>query len=194
MVVKNPDDPNRPTNSGKTVYQITPDTPSLIRGFGTDAFPERLTAFLSAVGTLLDRHAARRTLQMVPLRLNVAQQITLSPGPHSDLIEVIIREFAPRFTPDGVLVYAGDTGRKWDSYFDEDALHALGVTIDSAGAKMPDVVIHYEAREWLVVVEAFDSVGPIDPLRRSQLKKLFAASTAPVVYVTAFHTMQAMGR
>lgn len=38
LIVKNPDKPNRPTNSGQTVYQLTADVLSLIRAYGTDAF------------------------------------------------------------------------------------------------------------------------------------------------------------
>ena len=57
---------------------------------------------------------------------------------------------------------------------------------------MPDVVIYHEAKRWLVVVEAFDSVGPIDALRRAQLEELFASAMAPRVYVTAFHSRRAM--
>ena len=192
LIVKNPDKPDRATNSGKTVYQLTDAAVSLIRTFGTDAFTERLVTYLGTAGPLVDRHASRRTLKMLPLRLNLDQLVTLSAGSHSDLIEAIIQEFGPRFTPEGVLVYAGDTGRKWDSYFDEATLAQLGVTILSTGSKMPDVLIYHEAKGWLVVVEAFDTVGPIDPLRKSRLARMFAASTAPLVYVTAFHTRRAM--
>ena len=59
---------------------------------------------------------------------------------------------------------------------------------------MPDVVIYHERAGWLVIVEAFDSVGPIDPLRKTQLAELFSASTAPHVYVTAFRNRRDMAR
>lgn len=192
LIVKNPDKPDRPTNSGQTVYQLTDDVLSLIRAYGTDAFAEQLAAYLDRVGSLADRHASRRMLQSLPLRRKMAQHVSLSPGAHSDLIEKVIQEFGPRFTPDGVLLYAGDTGQKWDSYFDETGLANLGVIVPSKGAKMPDVLIYHEAKEWLVIVEAFDTVGPIDPLRRAQLAALFAASRSPIVSVTAFHSRRAM--
>lgn len=192
LIVKNPDQPNRPTNSGKTVYQLTDAALSLIRSYGTAEFTALLPTYLSTVGTLVDRYASRRTLEMVPLRLKLDQRVTLSPGAHSDLIEKIIHEFGPRFTPEGILIYAGDTGQKWDSYFDEATLSHLGVTIASAGGKMPDVLIYHEEKGWLVIVEAFDTVGPIDPLRKAQLESLLAASTAPRVFVTAFHSRKAM--
>lgn len=192
LIVKNPDKPDRPINSGKTVYQLTEAALRLIHAFGTEAFAELLPAYLDSVGSLADRHASRRTLEKFPLRLSPGLQVTLSQGSHSDLIEKVIHEFGPRFTPDGLLIYAGDTGQKWDSYFDEGTLTDLGVIIGSTGGKMPDVVIYHEAKGWLVVVEAFDTVGPINPLRKAQLEELFVDSAVPRVYVTAFLTMRAM--
>jgi hypothetical protein len=194
LIVKNPDDSARPTNSGKTVYQVTAAALSLLRTFGTDEWAEQLPNYMGTVGSLADRFAARRTLEKVPLKLLRDQEITLSSGTHSDLIEKVIHEFGARFTPGGILIYAGDTGRKWDSYFDEGTLAELSVAIPSTGAKMPDVVVYHEEKAWLVIVEAFDSVGPIDPLRKTQLEELFSASTAPHVYVTAFHSRREMAR
>ena len=194
LIVKNPDNPARPTNSGKTAYQVTDDALSIIRTFESSIFAERLPTYLERAGSLLDRHAARRTLVKVPLRLLLSDAITLSSGRHSDLFEQIIHEFGSRFTPDGILIYAGDPERKWNSYFDEATLRGLGVTIASRGAKMPDVVIYHEAKDWLVVVEAFETSGPIDPLRRSQLEALFATATPPRVYVTAFRDRRTMAR
>ena len=39
---------------------------------------------------------------------------------------------------------------------------------------------------WLVLVEATASTGPVDAIRHQELAKLFSASTAGLVYVTAF--------
>lgn len=194
LIAKNPDDPNRPTNSGKTVYQVTDEALALLHTFGSEEWAERLLAYIDAIGTLADRYAGRRTVAAVPLRMVAGKELTLSPGKHSELIEQIVTEFAPRFTPGGTLIYAGDTGRKWDSYFDKSLLERLGVTIPSAGTKMPDVVIYHEEKEWLVIVEAFTSVGPINDLRKEQLARLFVSSTAPLVFVTAFLHRRTMAR
>ena len=59
---------------------------------------------------------------------------------------------------------------------------------------MPDVVIHHDAKGWLVLVEAFTSRGPIDPLRREQLLRLFAGSDPALVFVTAFPDRRTMAR
>lgn len=192
LIVKNPDDLNRPTNSGKTVYQITDDALALVQVFDTDEWADRLPPYLETVGSLVDRFSARRTLEKVPLKLPPGNVVTLSSGSHSDLIEQIMFEFGPRFTPGGTLIYVGDTEQKWNSFFDEATLNQLGIRVSSTGTKIPDVVIYHEAKGWLVIVEAFESGGLIDPLRRTQLEDLFAASAVPRVYVTAFHNRREM--
>jgi hypothetical protein len=59
---------------------------------------------------------------------------------------------------------------------------------------MPDVVLHYTSKSWLLLVEAVTSHGPVDGKRHSELAKLFSASTAGLVYVTAFPSRALMSR
>lgn len=70
-------------------------------------------------------------------------------------------------------------------------MNALGISLDAA-AKMPDVVIHDVKRNWLVLIEAVTSAGPVDGKRRAELKQLFKNSAAGLVFVTAFETRKAM--
>jgi BsuBI/PstI restriction endonuclease domain len=51
---------------------------------------------------------------------------------------------------------------------------------------MPDVVLHYPEKNWLVLIESVTSHGPVDGKRHSELRRLFAGSSAGLVYVTAF--------
>jgi len=106
------------------------------------------------------------------------------------LIKEIIEQFAPRFTPGGHVIYVGDAGEK-HLLNDEKYLKKLGVEIDRHG-KMPDVVIHHKDRNWLALIEAVTSHGPVHMLRHTQLKDLFAGSKAGLVFVTAFLDRQAM--
>jgi adenine-specific DNA-methyltransferase len=59
---------------------------------------------------------------------------------------------------------------------------------------MPDVVLHYTARNWLLLIESVTSHGPVDGKRHNELANLFASSTAGLVYVTAFPNRTIMGR
>lgn len=57
---------------------------------------------------------------------------------------------------------------------------------------MPDIIIFYTAKQWLILIEAVTSHGPIDPKRRDELLRLFENAHVGIVFVTAFLTRQAM--
>jgi len=192
LALYNPDDPDRPVNSPKAVYQIEPNALQLLRTFGSADWHEKLALYLATRQTLAARYAKARKQNQVPVKIAPGKKITLSPGEHSELIRAIIEEFGPRFVPGGVLVYAGDTGDKW-GYFDASLLANLGVNIDSHG-KMPDVVFFCPDRNWLLLVESVTSHGPVDAKRHTELSQLFAAAKAGLVYVTAFSTRSLMSR
>lgn len=192
IALYNPDDPGRSVNSPKAVYQIEPETITLLRCFGTDEWTPKLAAYLADRETLIARYAKEREQKLIPAQIAPGVHITLSPGEHSELIRAIIEDFAPRYAPGSLLVYAGDTGDKW-GYFDKPLLAKLGVEVDSHG-KMPDVVLYFAEKDWLLLVESVTSHGPVDGKRHAELAKLFAGSNAGLVYVTAFPNRAVMGR
>lgn len=188
----NPDKPDRPVNSPKAVYQIAPAMLMLLRSFGTKMWHDNLTTYLTQNKSLAAKYAMVRKQKLIPVQIAPGKKIKLSPGAHSELIRAIIEEFAPRFAPGSVLIYAGDTGDKW-GYFDAALLTKLGVDVDSHG-KMPDVVLHFVEKNWLLLVESVTSHGPVDGKRHAELTKLFAGSKAGLVYVTAFPNRAIMGK
>ena len=190
LIVPNPDKPSRPTNSPKAVYQIEPSALKLIRDFGKRGWTEYLRGYLRTVETLKKLYARERDMRRIPVNLVNGREIRLSAGGQNALVKKIIDDFCPLFTPGGHVIYVGDTQTKW-AYFDSDELLALGVKIEAHG-KMPDVVVHHVKKNWLVLIEAVTSHGPVNPKRRHELKELFAGSKVGLVYVTAFldrHTM-----
>jgi adenine-specific DNA-methyltransferase len=192
LVVPNPDDPGRSVNSPRFCYQIEPTALELLRAFGTNAWANDLETYLRSVKTLKQRYARAREMKMVPVTLAEEKDIYLTPEAHSKLVKAIVHEFAPRFVPGGHVIYVGDTGDKW-RYFDEEALGSLGVTVDTHG-KMPDVVIHHLEKDWLVLIEAVTSHGPVDAKRREELATLFQKARPGLVYVTAFLTRADMAK
>jgi adenine-specific DNA-methyltransferase len=184
LAIANPDHPDRPINSPKWCYQIEPRALRLVRSFGSPKWDADLSEWQSSVESLKRRYSRERAMNKIPLQLAEGRELYLTPGGHGKLIRAVVEEFAPRFAPDGQVIYVGDTGEKW-AYFDPEALHNLGVVVDQHG-KMPDVVIYYSAKDWLLLIEAVTSHGPVDAKRRNELAELFLTSRAGLVFVTAF--------
>jgi hypothetical protein len=59
---------------------------------------------------------------------------------------------------------------------------------------MPDVVLFYPARKWLLLVESVTSHGPVDGKRHAELAHLFKRAKVGLVYVTAFPNRAVMSR
>ena len=190
LVVLNPDKPTRPPNSPKNVYQVEPATLALLRTFGTAGWDKQLADYLKSTAGRNRLREQARDMKRLPVTLTDGSKIELSPGGQNVLVKEIIEQFAPRFTPAGRVLYVGDAGEK-HLLNDVDAFAELGVTLDPHG-KMPDVVIHDGKRDWLILVEAVTSHGPVNMLRHNQLKDLFAASRAGLVFVTTFLDRKAM--
>ncbi|MEQ1589213.1 MAG: BsuBI/PstI family type II restriction endonuclease [Gallionella sp.] len=184
ILLHNPDQPDRAVNSSLNCYQVEPTALVLFRKFGSLNWKKALPAYLTHRPTLAEQFAQHRDMQRISVAIKQGHAISLSAGKHSDLIRSIIEEFAAYFASGGQLVYVGDTGKKW-SYFDEELLQSLGVQVGSHG-KMPDVVLYDKTRNWLILIEAVASSGPVDGIRHSELSNLFKTSTAGLVYVTAF--------
>ena len=129
-------------------------------------------------------------MALVPVRLPSGKRVSLTAGGQNELVKRIIEEFCPRFTPGGIVVYLGDTGQK-QRHVEAGYLERLGVEIDEHG-KMPDVVVHLKEKNWLVLVEAVTSHGPIGIKRHNELKALFESARSGLVFVTTFLTRRAM--
>ena len=190
LVVANPDDPSRPVNSPDNRYQVHPTLLKLAKTYGTAAWPANLVAFLRGAKGLRRLQPRERDMPRIPVQLPNGAELKLTSGGHNVLIKEIVEEFCPTFTPGGVVIYVGDTGDKY-CHFDAKYLSKLGVAIDEHG-KMPDVVIHLPKRNWLVLIEAVTSHGPVNLKRHNELKDLFRRSSAGLVFVTAFQSRRAM--
>jgi hypothetical protein len=192
LVVANPDDHSRPINSPKAVYQIEGNALSLLRTFGSEDWERNLPAYLSKIETLRKRYSREREMQRIPVTLSSGQTLSLSPGGQNVLVAKIIEDFAGRFTPGGAALYVGDADEKF-AHFDKEGLRGLNIEVEEHG-KMPDLIIYYKAKNWLVLIEAVTSHGPVNPKRRQELQQLFRKSSAPLLFVTAFLNRKAMTR
>jgi adenine-specific DNA-methyltransferase len=192
LVVANPDDPRRPVNSPDNRYQAVPALLNLARTYGLPPWKDSLTGFLrnaEGIGRLRPRE---REMVLIPVRLPNGTELKITAGGQSVLVKKIVEDFCPRFTPGGVVVYVGDTGDK-QRHIESGYFEQLGVRMDEHG-KIPDVVVHLPEKNWLVLIEAVTSHGPIGLKRHNELKDLFKGARAGLVFVTSFLTRRAMTR
>lgn len=190
LVVENPDKPDRPINSPKWCYQLHQQALSLLQVYGSEQWEEARRNYAVSVTNLLQ--ARNRNLSMIPITLPDGQAIQLSSGGQNILIKDILESFCPRFTPGGVVLYIGDAGDKF-IINETQKFREMGIELDPHG-KMPDVVVYHRQQDWLVLIEAVTSHGPVNLKRHNELKQLFRSSRKGLVFVTAFPSRREMTR
>ena len=190
LVLLNPDDPDRPVNSPNTCYQIAPRALDLLSFYGTSQFDQRLAAYLDDLPGLRTQYERARDRHQIPVTLPGGGAVTLTPGGQNLLIKQVIEEFCPRFTPAAHVLYVGDAGRQ-NPIFEESALGELGVELDKHG-KLPDLIVYLPDQEWLVLIEAAASHGPVDGKRRDELERLFIKASVGLVFVSCFRSRDEM--
>ena len=131
LVILNPDDPTRPPNSPKNVYQIEPSALELLRCFETEAWDSSLFAYLESMAGKNRLLEKARQMERIPVTLPDGKQLEFTAGGQNVLVKEIIEQFTPRFTPEGHVIYVGDAGKKHLLY-DIEYLKSLGVQIDPA--------------------------------------------------------------
>lgn len=188
IVERNPDDRSRPTNSGNTVYRLTGDAASILRAIGTVGFDKAVVEFIGIFGSLQETYLRRRNDAKIPLKLTDGSTVFLSPGLHNQLQIAVIEEFGPRFAPGASLLYAGDTALK-QVIFDARQLAMLNVPVTEHD-KLPDIILYWPERNWLYLIEAVTSHGPVSPKRYREIERMLMACPAERIYVTAFLTVQ----
>ena len=184
IVIRNPDDLSRPTNSPNTVYSITKEALNAIRKYGSNEWSAELDIFFSVKGRLIDRYSKRKRNHQISFNLSDGSPIRLSPGKHNQLQADVISEFIPRFCPDTTVLYVGDTARKM-LHIDEEILKRKKIPITKHD-KLPDIVLYNSRKNILFLIEVVTSHGPLSPKRRIELEEVLSESDVKRVYISAF--------
>jgi len=192
LVIENPDEPSRPINSPRWCYQVTAEALHLIQSHGTERFARNLRRYMAERPGLEAAYKQQRDLLKIPVKLPQGTEVNLSPGGQNPLLKAMVEEFCPRFTPGGLVLYIGDAGDKFLT-FDKEALELLGVSVDDHG-KMPDLIVHMEDRNWIVLLEAVSTHGPVDSKRQTELKKIFGSCMSGLIFVSCFPDQATMKR
>ena len=184
LVDRNPEDESRSTNSGKTCYCLTDAAIAVLKSYGTAAFDDAIESFSQSFGKLETAYNKRRDVQKIKLKLPTGAMIRLSPGKHNALQVAAIEELGPRFAPGAKLLYLGDTAKKHVvCATDELAELNIGITEHD---KLPDIVLYDAKKNWLFLIEAVTTHGPVSPKRHAEIETMLAECPAERVYVTAF--------
>lgn len=127
----------------------------------------------------------RSCLKRAPLTKGCARsQLQLSPGKHNEVQAKIVEAFAPRFAPGSTLLYLGDTANK-DLHIDTEKMLEVGIPITEHD-KLPDVMLLDTAKDWLFLIEAVTSHGPMNPKRIHELEEMLITCKLGKIFVTAF--------
>ncbi len=180
------EDNNVETNSPNYRYRITNEMLKLIHEFGSTAWHNSLSYFLQNHESLTELYSSKKEVTKMPVHIN-RNEYTFSSGKHNQLQKMILEEFAPRFAPNSICLYVGDTIEK-DLHKDISKLQQLGFTI-TLHDKMPDVVLYRQDKDWIYFIEAVTSVGEMSAKRVIEINQMTSKVKSGKIYVTAFLDM-----
>lgn len=188
----NDDEPSQPTNSSLNNYRLNPEVITVIRQFGTSDFASAAAEYLADAPGLARQYAQARKIARIPVKLPNGIQISLNGGGQNSLIKAMIEDFCGFFVPQGEVLYVGDAESKL-KVFEEDRLRLLGVKLDRHG-KFPDLIVYRPDKNWLFLMEAASTHGPVDHTRKNELSQIFTSCEAGLVYVSCFPDLVTMRR
>jgi type II restriction enzyme len=178
------DDPTKDQNDGTRRYGLNPEFSEIVRAFGSEGWDNAVQEFVAEHGTLSDRLNRPRNLPTTRVMLPSGQELSFLGGRHNSLQKAIIERFLPRFGNGAEVLYVGDTAKKY-LFVNRERLAELKF-FDIEESKLPDVLAYSESKNWIFLIEAVYSSGPVSAERRLVLAQLLVDCTALPVYVTAF--------
>ncbi|MBM3396154.1 MAG: restriction endonuclease [Betaproteobacteria bacterium] len=184
IIIASANKPNAARNDPTRGYSLAPEFIEIIRRVQQPGWTEEVEEFMADRPTLAERLAAERQIQQVPIKLPGGQTLNFSPGEHNLLQKAVIEQFLPRYGHGAAVLYVGDTAKKF-LVRDERRLRTLKF-FELEHGELPDILAYSEAKNWLYLIEAVHSSGPISPLRLVELQRLAKDCTAELVFVTAF--------
>ncbi len=184
IIIASANKPNAARNDPTRGYSLSPEFVEIIRRVREPGWADEVEEFMGDRPSLAERLAAERQLQQVPIQLPDGQTLFFSPGEHNLLQKAVIEQFLPRYGHGAAVLYVGDTAKKF-LVRDERQLKALKF-FELEHGELPDILAYAKSKNWLYLIEAVHSSGPISPLRLVELQRLAKDCTADLVFVTAF--------
>lgn len=182
IVVKNPDDPNRPTTSPNTCHIISDEALDIFRSIGASDLAQKINSFKKEKGTLSSKYNGRSDGIQVAIP---GKTIKLSKGEHNELQKAIMEQFMPHFAPNAKVLYIGDTKQKTEIAQDTELMKKLGIPFD-VHDKLPDIILYDESRDMVIFIEAVASANPVTKERKIHLEEWLKNCSSKKVFLTAF--------
>jgi type II restriction enzyme len=158
------------TNDPTRGYSLNDDFRDLIIHYGTKKWKRKLKVFMECRASLNEILSRKRIIEYVPVKLPQGIELRFSSGEHNVLQKKIIDGFLPRFGNSCLILYIGDTAKKL-LYIDEDKLKQLNF-FKLSHDELPDIIAYDSVHNWLYLIEAVYSSGPMSEIRVHELKKL----------------------
>lgn len=174
------------TNDPTRGYGLHPDFKKLIVTYKTKKWANALKTFTQNRLLLSETLARKRNLDKIPVKLPCGKPLEFSLGIHNVLQKAMIDEFLPRFGSDCDVFYVGDTSNK-TLHIEEDKLKKLNF-FELSHDELPDIIAYSKKHNWLYLIEAVHSSGPMSETRVLELKKALRHCTAELIFVTGFLT------
>jgi hypothetical protein len=184
LVERNPDELSLATNSPRTHYALSEAALHTIRTYDSPLWADAVQTYLDGKSALVEIYLRQRDQHKVSLVIEGGIEYHLSPGAHNELQVAVIEEFGPRFAPGAQVLYVGDTANK-TLHIDTVGFAQLGIPVFNHD-KLPDVVLFDRKQNWLYLIEAVTSHGPISPKRQLELEEFLGECSAGLIFVTAF--------
>lgn len=176
---------NASTNDGTRKFAINDQVIEVFRAYKTKDYSKILNNYLSNNKSLKDRLNRERTMSLLEVNFPDNKQINFSPGEHNELQKKVIEEFLPRFGGISEILYIGDTENKF-KILEKEKLKELGF-FEISHDKLPDILAYSKSKNWLFLIEAVYSSGPISEMRKLKLDELTQNLKCEIIYVTAFN-------
>jgi type II restriction enzyme len=184
LVLNSADNPSAARNDPTRGNTLSSEFKDLLIFYNTSEWDIKLKLYVKNKPSLSDILQRKRDMPKVRIKLPSGHTLDFSQGGHNQLQREIIEEFLPRYGNGCEVLYVGDAANKF-LLREDGKLQELGFFELLHGA-LPDIVAYDAKKNWLYLIEAFYSSGPMTEERILELKKELKNCRADLIFVTAF--------
>ncbi|MEP7320105.1 MAG: BsuBI/PstI family type II restriction endonuclease [Panacibacter sp.] len=126
----------------------------------------------------------QKVLKKLPINFSGTNTLQISARKSSYLKKAVIEEFLPRFGKGCEVLCVKDTSSKV-LYIEEQKLNDLKF-FKLSNEELPDIIAYNNKKNWVYLIEAVYSSGPMSETRVLELKKLLKDCKAYLIFITTF--------